>query len=130
MKSACQSTIVTDCSHKAITMQLILVEVIVMALWLQSVTIVDQQTLFTGTSTRISGMVMAMWLQSVAIVDQQAIFTEPSTEISSMEVAQCLQSVAVVVSRRCPFTRGGRVWYGAVTRVVLFPRNPGEHEYS
>ena len=97
MKSACQSTIVTDCSHKAITMQLILVEVIVMALWLQSVTIVDQQTLFTGTSTRISGMVMAMWLQSVAIVDQQAIFTEPSTEISSMEVvAQCLQSVAVV----------------------------------
>ena len=41
-------------------------------------------------------MVMALWLQSVAVVDQQAIFTETSTEMSSMEVAQCLQSVAVV----------------------------------
>ena len=41
-------------------------------------------------------MVMALWLQSVAVVDQQAIFIETSTDISSMEVAQCLQSVAVV----------------------------------
>ena len=30
---------------------------------------------------------MALWLQSVAVMDQQAIFTETSTEISSMEVA-------------------------------------------
>jgi hypothetical protein len=36
----------------------------------------------------------------------------------------------MIVSRRQPFTRGGRVWYGIVTRVVLFPRNPGEHEYA
>ena len=29
-----------------------------------------------------------------------------------------------------PLHKKGRVWYGAVTRVVLFPRNPGEHEYA
>ena len=39
---------------------------------------------------------MALWLQSVIVVDRQATFTDTSTEISSMEVALCLQSVAVV----------------------------------
>ena len=29
-----------------------------------------------------------------------------------------------------PLHKKGRVWYDAVTRVVLFPRNPGEHEYA
>ena len=29
-----------------------------------------------------------------------------------------------------PLHKKGRVWYGAVTRVVLFPRNPGEYEYA
>ena len=33
-------------------------------------------------------MEMALWLQSVAVMDQQAIFTETFTAISSMEVAQ------------------------------------------
>ena len=41
----------------------------VMALWLQSVAVVDQQAAFTDTSTRISSMVMALWLQSVTVVD-------------------------------------------------------------
>ena len=27
-------------------------------------------------------------------------------------------------------SQGGRVWNGVITRVVLFPRNPGEHECS
>ena len=35
-----------------------------------------------------------------------------------------------LVLRASPFTRGGRVWYSAVTWVVLFPRNPGEYEYA
>ena len=29
----------------------------------------------------------------------------------------------------CPFTKRGRVWYGAIAQIVLFPRTPGEHEY-
>ena len=29
-----------------------------------------------------------------------------------------------------PLHKRGRVWNGAVTRVVLFPRNPGEDEYA
>ena len=29
-----------------------------------------------------------------------------------------------------PLHKKGRVWYGAITRVVLFPRNPGVHEYA
>ena len=37
------------------------------ALCLQSVTVVDRQATFTGTSTRISSMVMALWLQSVTV---------------------------------------------------------------
>ena len=57
-----------------------------MALLLQSVTIVDQQAIFTITSTRISGMVMALWLQSVTVIDQQAIFTILSTRISVLSV--------------------------------------------
>ena len=39
---------------------------------------------------------MALGLQSVTVVDRQATFTGTSTRISSMEVALCLQSVAVV----------------------------------
>ena len=39
---------------------------------------------------------MALWLQSVAVVDRQATFTDTSSEISSIEVAQCLQSVAIM----------------------------------
>ena len=46
-----------------------------------------------------SNMEIALWLQSVAVMDQQAIFTETSTEISSMEVALCLQSVAIVTNK-------------------------------
>ena len=38
-----------------------------MALWLQSVTLVDRQATFTGTSTRISSMVMTLWLQFVPV---------------------------------------------------------------
>ena len=39
----------------------------VMAMRLQSETVVDQQATFTGTSTQISSMVMTMWLQSVTV---------------------------------------------------------------
>ena len=66
-----------------------------MALWLQSVTIVDGQATFTGTSTRIISMVMALWLQS-EIMDRQATIIDTSTDISSREVALCLQSVTVM----------------------------------
>ena len=69
----------------------------------------DQQAIFTETSTEISSMevaqyfnynnlqVMVMWLRSLTVVDRRTIiFTGTSTEISSMEVALCLQSVTVV----------------------------------
>ena len=67
----------------------------VMALWLQSVTVVDRQATFTGTFTKISSMEMALWLQSV-FLDRQATYTDTSTKISSMEIALCLQYVTVV----------------------------------
>ena len=67
----------------------------VIALWLQSVTVVDRQATFTGTSTKISSMEMALWLQSV-FLDRQATYTDTSTKISSMEIALCLQYVTVV----------------------------------
>ena len=78
----------------------------VMALWLQTVTVwtdkpltlilVDRQATYTDTSTRISSIKIALCLQSIAVVDRQATFTDTSTKISSMDVALCLQSVAVV----------------------------------
>ena len=60
-----------------------------MVVWLQSVTIVDQQA--TITSTRISSIVMALWLQSVTVMDQQAIFTITSTKLCclSMTATDC-----------------------------------------
>ena len=42
------------------------------------------------TSTRISSMEIALYLQSVVVMDRQATFTDTSTEISSMEIALCL----------------------------------------
>ena len=65
------------------------------AVCLQSVTVVDRQVTFTGTSTRISSMVMALWLQSVTVC-RQATFTDHFARISSMEVTLYLQSVAVM----------------------------------
>ena len=41
-------------------------------------------------------MELALWLQSVDVVDRKATFTDTSTRISSMEIALCLQSVDVV----------------------------------
>ena len=37
-----------------------------LALWLQSVDVVDRKATFTDTSTRISTMDVALWLQSLA----------------------------------------------------------------
>ena len=37
---------------------------------------------------------IAMWPQSVAVMDRQTTFTDTSTKISNMEVAVWLQSVA------------------------------------
>ena len=42
---------------------------IMIALWPQSVAVMDLQATFTDTSTTISCMVMALWLQSVTVVD-------------------------------------------------------------
>ena len=56
----------------------------VMVMWLRSVTVVDRQAIFTGTSTEISCMEVALCLQSVTVVDQQATFTGTTTRISSM----------------------------------------------
>ena len=58
-------------------------------------TAVDQKAFFTNTFTRISSMVMALWLQSVTVWTDKPL-TDTSIGISSMEVALCLQSVAVV----------------------------------
>ena len=58
-----------------------------MALWLQSVAVVDRQATFTDTSSEISSIEVAQCLQSVAIMDRQAIYTDTSTEISNMEIA-------------------------------------------
>ena len=35
-------------------------------------------------------MEIALYLQSVVVMDRQATFTDTSTEISSMEIALCL----------------------------------------
>ena len=61
---------------------------------LQSV-FLDRQATYTDMSTRISCMVMALWLQSVTVVDRQATFTGTSTRISSMVMALWLQFVPV-----------------------------------
>ena len=41
-------------------------------------------------------MEIALWLQSVAVVDRQATFTDTSIRISSIMIAVCLQSVVVM----------------------------------
>ena len=41
-------------------------------------------------------MKVALYLQSVAVVDKQATFIDTSTRISSIEIAVCLLSVTVV----------------------------------
>ena len=41
-------------------------------------------------------MVIALWPQSVAVVDRQLTFTDTSTRISSMVIALCLQAVTVM----------------------------------
>ena len=66
-----------------------------MVMWLRSVTVVDRQAIFTGTSTEISSMEVALFLQSVTVMDQQATFTGTSTRISSMVMVLWLQSVTV-----------------------------------
>ena len=50
-----------------------------------------RQATFTDTATWISSMEIALFLQSVAVVDRQATFTDTSIRISSMEIALCLQ---------------------------------------
>ena len=38
--------------------------------------------------------------------------------------------IGVVSLASQPLHKKGRVWYGVVTRAVLFPRNPGEYQYA
>ena len=70
----------------------------VMALWLQSVT-VCRQAPFTDHFARISSMEVTLCLQSVAVMDLQATLTDTSTRISS----SVLQFVAIV-DRQATFT--------------------------
>ena len=73
-------------SHRGITMLLILVEV--------SVKVACQAT-FTSTPNTISCKAMALWLQSVTVVNRQATLTDTSTRIMSMVMALWLESVTV-----------------------------------
>ena len=70
----------------------------VMALWLQSVTVCRQAT-FTDHFVRISIMEVTLCLQSVAVMDLRATLTDTSPRISS----SVLQSVAIVY-RQATFT--------------------------
>ena len=56
------------------------------ALWLQSLAVVDRRATFTDTSTRISSMEVALWLQSVAVVDRRATFTD-CVQLYSLDIA-------------------------------------------
>ena len=70
----------------------------VIALWLQSIKVVDLQAFFTDTSTRVSSMVIALCLQSVAVLDSWTVHRifQFSTRISSIVIALWSQSVAVM----------------------------------
>ena len=56
------------------------------------------------------------------------IFTDARDENHDSDDTETLASPSL--ASPAPSLEGGRVWCTSCTRVVLFPRIPGEHEYS
>ena len=76
---------------------------LVIALWLQSVAVMDRQDTFTDIYTRISSMVITLCLKSLAVMDRQDTFTDTSTRISSMLIALWLPWTNKPLSPLCGY---------------------------